>query len=225
MENRIDGGTRTDALRQAESGGVVRHLKTMLEVFRNSRRRGILLWLGAGLALIVGATVYWQIKLNAWSRPFYDALSRKDLSAFASQLLVFVGIAGALLILNVAQTWLNQMTKVTLRDELTRDLFDQWLTPRRAFLLAGAGEVGVNPDQRIHEDARHLAELSTDLCVGLFQATLLLVSFVAVLWFLSAGVVFEFQGRSFVIPGYMVWSALFYAGVAERVNDIETGGV
>ena len=67
MENRIDGGTRTDASRQAESGGVVRHLKTMLEVFRNSRRRGILLWLGVGLALIVGATVYWQIKLNAWS--------------------------------------------------------------------------------------------------------------------------------------------------------------
>ena len=145
---------------------------------------------------MVGATVYGQIKLNAWSRPFYDALSRKDLSGFASQLLVFVVIAGALLVLNVAQTWLNQMTKVTLRDELTRDLFAQWLSPGRAFLLAGAGEVGVNPDQRIHEDARHLAELSTDLCVGLFQATLLLTSFVAVLWFLSSGVVFELLGST-----------------------------
>ena len=72
----------------------------------------------------------------------------------------------------------------------------------------------MNPDQRIHEDARHLAELSTDLCVGLFQATLLLTSFVTVLWFLSSGVVFELLGTSFVIPGYMVWSALFYAGVA-----------
>lgn len=214
MENQINRANRPDAERQAESDGLVSQLKAILQVFRNSSRRGALLWLGAGLALVVGATVYWQIKLNAWNRPFYDALSRKDLSAFASQLLVFVGIAGALLVLNVAQTWLNQKTKVTLRDELTRDLFDQWLFPRRAFLLAGAGEVGVNPDQRIHEDARHLTELSTDLCVGLFQATLLLMSFVVVLWFLSAGVVFEFQGRSFVIPGYMVWSALFYAGVA-----------
>ena len=214
MENQINRANRPDAERQAESDGLVSQLKAILQVFRNSSRRGALLWLGAGLALVVGVTVYWQIKLNAWNRPFYDALSRKDLSAFASQLLVFVGIAGALLVLNVAQTWLNQKTKVTLRDELTRDLFDQWLSPRRAFLLAGAGEVGVNPDQRIHEDARHLTELSTDLCVGLFQATLLLMSFVVVLWFLSAGVVFEFQGRSFVIPGYMVWSALFYAGVA-----------
>jgi putative ATP-binding cassette transporter len=214
MENQINRANRTDAERQAEKDGLVSQLKAILEVFRNSSRRGILLGLGAGLALVVGATVYGQIKLNAWSRPFYDALSRKDLSAFGSQLFVFVVIAGALLVLNVAQTWLNQMMKVTLRDELTRDLFAQWLSPRRAFLLAGAGEVGVNPDQRIHEDARHLAELSTDLCVGLFQATLLLTCFVAVLWLLSAGVVFELQGTSFVIPGYMVWCALFYAGVA-----------
>jgi len=214
MENQINRANRTDAERQAEKDGLVSQLKAILEVFRNSSRRGILLGLGAGLALVVGATVYGQIKLNAWSRPFYDALSRKDLSAFGSQLFVFVVIAGALLVLNVAQTWLNQMMKVTLRDELTRDLFAQWLSPRRAFLLAGTGEVGVNPDQRIHEDARHLAELSTDLCVGLFQATLLLTCFVAVLWLLSAGVVFELQGTSFVIPGYMVWCALFYAGVA-----------
>ena len=49
---------------------------------------------------------------------------------------------------------------------------------KRAFLLAGAGEIGVNPDQRIHEDAHHLAELSTDLGAGLFQAMLLLASFI-----------------------------------------------
>ncbi|HEY8139410.1 MAG TPA: ABC transporter ATP-binding protein/permease [Methylocystis sp.] len=214
MENQFNRASRPDAERQAESDGLVSHLKAILEVFRNSSRRGMLLWFGAGLALVVGATVYGQIRLNAWSRPFYDALSRKDLSGFASQLFAFVIIAGALLVLNVAQTWLNQMTKVTLRDELTRDLFAQWLSPGRAFLLAGAGEVGVNPDQRIHEDARHLAELSTDLCVGLFQATLLLTSFIAVLWFLSTGVVFEFQGAHLVIPGYMVWCALFYSGVA-----------
>ena len=214
MESQINRANRPDAERQAENAGLVSHLKAILEVFRNSSRRGILLWFGAGLALVVGATVYGQIRLNAWSRPFYDALSRKDLSGFASQLFVFIVIAGALLVLNVAQTWLNQMTKVTLREELTRDLFAQWLSPGRAFLLAGAGEVGVNPDQRIHEDARHLAELSTDLCVGLFQATLLLTSFVAILWFLSTGVAFEFEGAYFVVPGYMVWCALFYSGVA-----------
>jgi ABC-type uncharacterized transport system fused permease/ATPase subunit len=55
------------------------------------------------------------------------------------------------------------------------------------------------------------AELSADLAVGLLQASLLLVSFIGVLWVLSAQVLFTFDGRSFAIPGYMVWCALAYA--------------
>jgi len=189
-------------------------LWTIMEALYVSRERATLLWLGAGLFAVIGATAYGQIELNAWNRPFYDALARKDLPAFGSQLLVFVYIAGALLVLNVAQIWLNQLTKLKLREGLTRDLFAQWLAPKRAFLLAGAKEIGENPDQRIHADAQHLAELSTDLGVGLVQATLLLGSFIGVLWMLSAGVSFEFEGRNVVVPGYMVWAALLYAGVA-----------
>ena len=98
MESQINRANWPDAERQAGNAGLVSHLKAILEVFRNSSRRGILLWFGAGLALVVGATVYGQIRLNAWSRPFYDALSRKDLSGFASQLFVFIVIAGALLV-------------------------------------------------------------------------------------------------------------------------------
>ncbi len=70
---------------------------------------------------------------------------------------------------------------------------------------------GVNPDQRIQEDARHLSELSADLGGGLAQATLLLLGFIGVLWVLSAQVVFNLEGREFTIPGYMVWCALAYA--------------
>ena len=211
-------GRRTLSDRWAAGDGYASSMSFILQVFRHSRERAKLLWLGVGLIVVIGATAYGQIELNAWNQPFYDALSRKDLPAFGSQLLVFAVIAGALLILNVAQTWLNQMAKLKLREGLTRDLFAQWLTPRRAFLLAGAGEIGVNPDQRIQADAQHLAELSTDLGVGLFQATLLLVCFIGVLWTLSAGVAFEVEGKSYVIPGYMVWCALFYAGVASLAS-------
>jgi putative ATP-binding cassette transporter len=218
MVEQTDTARRTFAEQGAAGDGFTSQLKMILEAFYDSRERAMLLWLGAGLVVVVGATAYGQIELNAWNQPFYDALSRKDLPAFGSQLLVFVYIAGALLILNVAQTWLNQMTKMKLREGLTGDLFAQWLTPKRAFLLAGAGEIGVNPDQRIHEDARRLAELSTDLGVGLLQATLLLASFIGVLWALSAGVVFKLQGESFAIPGYMVWCALFYAGAASLAS-------
>jgi putative ATP-binding cassette transporter len=190
----------------------------MVRAFWASPQRNKLLLLGAALVIVIGATAFAQIRLNAWNQPFYDALQRKDLAEFLHQLVVFVVIAGVLLALNVAQTWLREWTKVKLREGLTRDLFDEWLAPRRAFRLASAGEIGANPDQRIHEDTRHLTELATELGVGLLQATLLLLSFIGVLWVLSASVTFHWRGDSFTIPGYMVWAALFYAGTASWLS-------
>ncbi len=55
-------------------------------------------------------------------------------------------IAGGLLVLNVAQAWLNQMAKVKLREGVVCDLFDEWLKPRRAFHLVNAGEIGAHPE-------------------------------------------------------------------------------
>ncbi|HUO55536.1 MAG TPA: ABC transporter ATP-binding protein/permease [Rhodoblastus sp.] len=190
----------------------------MLRSLGQSPQRPILLALVGGLVVVVAATAAGQIRLNEWTKTFYDALSGKDVSVFLRQLAVYGVIAGGLLILNVAQMWLNLSLKLKLREALTRDLIDQWLTPRRAFLIAGAGAIGVNPDQRIDEDARHLAELSADLGIGLFQAALLVVAFIGVLWGLSRDFVFHFRGASFSVPGYMVWCALLYAGIASLVS-------
>ncbi|HUI21376.1 MAG TPA: ABC transporter ATP-binding protein/permease [Methylocella sp.] len=190
----------------------------MITTFWSAPGRNRLVFLGGSICVVVGLTAFLQIQLNAWNRPFYDALSLKDFPEFLHQLLVFLEIAGALLILNVAQAWLRERTKLKLREGLTRDLFDQWLVPRRAFRLSGAGEIGINPDQRIHEDARHLVELSTDLGIGLLQSTLLLGSFITVLWTASREITFSVEGLSFSFPGYMVWLALIYAGIASFVS-------
>lgn len=190
----------------------------MVETFWASPGRNTLVWLAAAVCVVVSLTAYAQIKLNAWNKPFYDALSLKDYRGFLYQLMVFAIIAGSLLVLNVFQAWLRETSKVKLREGLTRDLFDQWLVPKRAFHLSTAGEIGENPDQRIHEDARHLVELFTDLAIGLLQATLLLASFITVLWTLSTGVTFSINGFSFSLPGYMVWFALAYAAIASLLS-------
>ena len=122
------------------------------------------------------------------------------------------------MLVNLTQTWLSQMLHLKLREGLTRDLIGEWMRPRRAFRLANAGAIGVNPDQRLHEDAHHLADLSASLGIGLLQSTILLASFVGVLWSLSSGFVFHVSGRDFVIPGYMVWAAVIYAGTASWLS-------
>ena len=129
-----------------------------------------------------------------------------------TQLGVFAVIVGVLLVLNVGQRWLSEMLKLKLREGLVQDLVGEWLKPHRAFRLAKVGPVGVNPDQRMHEDARHLTELSSDLGVELLQSSILLITFVTVLWRISGALRFPFDGRMIAIPGYMVWAAVLYAG-------------
>jgi vitamin B12/bleomycin/antimicrobial peptide transport system ATP-binding/permease protein len=177
----------------------------------SSRGRNTLTLLTIGIVTVICATAGGQVMLNAWNGPFYQAIEKRDLPAFTHQLGIFALIAGGLLILNVTQAWLREMIKLQSRRWLTRDLISAWMVPGRAARLAHAGEIGVNPDQRIHEDARRLSELSAEFGIGLFQASLLLVSFIGVLWSLSSGLMVTIGGRELTIPGYMVWCALIYA--------------
>ncbi len=139
---------------------VIFQFKGMAAALWASRQRRKIFMLLVALVAVVGATAYAQIRLNAWNQPFYDALSHKNTSGFFSQLGVFAELACVLLALNVAQTWLNQKSKLVLRKGLVEDLLSEWLAPLRAFRISHAGAIGENPDQRIHEDARHLTELT-----------------------------------------------------------------
>ena len=168
--------------------------------------------------LVVAATAYGQIRLNAWNKPFYDALSRRDLRDFLYQLGVFFLIAGFILALNVAQRWLVETLELRLREGLVLSLLQDWMLPRRAFWLANAGQIGVNPDQRIHEDARKLCELSADLGVRLLQASILFLTFAGVLWVLSNDFIFRVGDRDYTVPGFMVWAAIIYASAGSLLS-------
>jgi len=219
MANRAtDVAHGAPAVPDAAESDLVSQLRAMFRALWASPVRNTLLVLGAVVLIVVIATAYGQIRLNRWNRPFYDALSHRDFGEFVVQLGVFAMIAGGLLALNVGQKWLGETLKVRLREGLTHDLIENWMQPSRAFRLAHAGAIGINPDQRMHEDARHLTELSSDLGIGLAQATVLLAAFVGVLWQISSGFTARIAGHSFALPGYMVWAAVLYAGSASLLT-------
>jgi putative ATP-binding cassette transporter len=70
----------------------------------------------------------------------------------------------------------------------------------------------------MHDDARHLCELSGDLGSGLIQASVTLVAFIGVLWVLSRGFVLTIAGHDFPVPGYMVWAAILYAAFGSLLS-------
>jgi vitamin B12/bleomycin/antimicrobial peptide transport system ATP-binding/permease protein len=197
---------------------LVPQLAMMFHALLHSPVRNTLFLLGGALMAVIGLTAYGQIRLNNWNQPFYDALSHRYLDLFVHELGVFAIITAALLGLNVGQRWLNETLKLKLREGLAEDLIHNWMQPLRAFRLANAGPIGVNPDQRMHEDARHLTELSADLGTGLLQAAVLLTTFIGVLWRISSNFVFHLGGHNYAIPGYMVWAAIVYAGSASLLS-------
>ena len=141
----------------------------MWRAFMDSPLRNLLFGVCLGILALIVATAFGQVLLNRWNQPFYDAIERRNLPDFFRQLVVFAEIAGVLLVLNIAQGWLNRYLHIKLRE-------------------------------------------------GLVQSTVLLASFIGVLWAISEGFVFHYDGRSFAIPGYMVWAALIYAGVASALS-------
>ncbi|MER8500753.1 ABC transporter ATP-binding protein/permease [Mesorhizobium sp. M0904] len=201
-----------------EASSLREQLATIKIALTTSPVRKQLFWAAIGIVAVIVATSVGQVLLNRWNQPFFDALARRDMQAFLHQLLVFAAIAGGLLLFNVGQTWLDQMIRLKLREALTLDLIGEWMRPARAFRLAHAGAIGVNPDQRLQQDVAHLSDLSTGLGIGLLQSCILLASFVGVLWSLSSGFVFHIGSHSLAIPGYMVWAAILYAGTASWLS-------
>jgi putative ATP-binding cassette transporter len=203
---------------EVETSSLADQLAAMRQALAGSPITRRIVWAAIAILAVIVATALGQVLLNRWNQPFYDAIQRRDLPEFLRQLVVFAAIAGGLLVLNIAQQWLNQRIKVRLREALTADLIEQWMRPNRAFRLTHAGAIGVNPDQRMQQDAGHLTDLTTGLAIGFVQALILLVSFVGVLWSLSSGFVFHVRDHAIAIPGYMVWAAFLYAGLAALIS-------
>lgn len=204
---------------ESPRAGVVSQTRMIKRAIFASPVGGRIVVLLLTLVVAIIATTYGQILLNRWNQPFYDAIARRDIDAFLRQLGVYFLIVGSLLVLDVAQLWLNETTKFRLREGLTRDLLALWLAPRRAFWLATTHHpMSVNPDQRMTADATALCALSFDLATGLFRAALLFASFAGVLWTASQGFTISIGGLEHAVPGFMLWAAMVYAALGSLLS-------
>ncbi|MGA0612802.1 ABC transporter ATP-binding protein/permease [Caldimonas sp. KR1-144] len=200
-----------NAAEPAMKTGVGHQIGELFGALRRSAVAKTLTALTSGIVMVLVFTVVAQIELNSWNKPFYDAISRRDLRDFFRQLGIFALIAGVLLVLNVAQRWLVETLQLKMREALVNDLVGLWLQPRQALWLEGSGPIGSHPDQRMHDDALKLCDMSASLAVGLLQAAMLFLSFAGVLWGLSRDFSIPLDGKEVTVPGFMLWAAILYA--------------
>ena len=202
-------------------------LKTMLrEIFRiaapyfRSEER----WRGVGLFIcvvvaqltLVGAAV----AENYWRNAFFQTLQNRDWPGFLAQFGVFSAIGIVFVLATVYQRYLTQWLSIRWRRWLTTRYLGKWLDGPVHYRAGLAGGSVDNPDQRIADDIRQFIDGVISLTVGLIGAVARVFSFVAVLWTLSNLMPLRILGETYVIPGYLVWTALIYAALGTLVTHL-----
>jgi vitamin B12/bleomycin/antimicrobial peptide transport system ATP-binding/permease protein len=169
------------------------------------RGKGLAL-LAAVVALTLGI-VWINVLLNSWNNEFYNAIQDKKLDDFYRLLAKFTLLAFTYIVVGVYRVYLQQMLQIEWRTWLNERYLGAWLGERAYYRLQLLDKGTDNPDQRVAEDLRLFVEATLSLSLGLLEAMVTLVSFIAILWTLSGAL--ELWGVT--IPGYMVWFALAYA--------------
>jgi putative ATP-binding cassette transporter len=165
------------------------------------------------------------VRLNYFSRDFYNALQNKDEAAFWTQLLViFLPFATIYIAALVVEYVVTSTFVVRWRRWLSAHYIGRWLGGGAHYPMALAGTPADNPDQRISEDIYGFI-YGSGSGAGIFgySITLLstlttLVSFAIVLWTLSAG--FPLPGFNVIVPGLLFWIALVYAAVGTGLTHL-----
>ena len=148
-----------------------------------------------------------SVVFNDWYKQFYNALQQRNVGAFEYQLLRFVVLAAATILVAVNQTYTRQKLSMRWRRWMTALYVGSWLAHRTYYRLRLTNSNTDNPDQRIAEDIGTFINLTLNLSLDLVTALVTLASFAAILWTLSGTVML------FGVPtrGYMVWVALIYS--------------
>jgi putative ATP-binding cassette transporter len=171
----------------------------------------------AGLALLIAviaielALVGIDVLINQWNNRFYNALQERDWDTFVSELAYFCILAAIFIVLAVYQLYLNQWLQIRWRRWMTEQFLRNWLADANHYRMQLLGDAADNPDQRIAEDINLFIDRGLYLGLGLLSSVVTLVSFVAILWVLSASAPFTLFGINWAIPGYLVWAALIYS--------------
>jgi len=190
--------------------------RTLAQFWKLSRR----FWFGGRLSvsglivLLLGVMLLQllvQFYLNLWNRHFFDALERRDAVELWTQAEVFVGLAGASILLAATSVWGRMTGQRKWREAITRDILHAWSGKNHGVPIDGSDEGAENPEYRLAEDVRVATDAPVDLFLAFVSSGLIAVTFFGVLWGVGGSIDIEVLGRRIEIPGYLVLGVIVYS--------------
>ncbi len=174
----------------------------------------------AALALSLGS-VYFALRLTAWTGDFYSAIQKVDGPEAIRQIGIFAVIVAINSVRGLAFEYLRKVIEIRWRRSLTDHAIAIWTSNKAYWHLANGGERIDNPDQRIAEDCRLFTKGILGEALDLIGEVVGLVSYVALLWSLASfPLSLAFIGLDLEIPRYMVWAAFLYVAISSVVTHL-----
>ncbi len=182
----------------------------------NERYKAWMLLIGAALSTV--ALVALMFALSWWTAGFWAALSAKNLGLFIASMQTFAYIVGCYIGVSVLKNYLVDVLSMNWRNWLTTTLMNRYLANKNYLALMRHANQLDNPAQRIQEDVRSFVDTTLSLGLELMSSTLTLMVFIGILWVVGGSLSFVLLGASITIPGYLVWCALIFSGVASVIT-------
>lgn len=193
-------------------------IRVALPYFRSAERRTACLLLGAIIAAEL-ALVYVAVSVINWNARFFNAIERRNWEAFYSELEMFVLIVACAVVAGASQYFFGQTLQIRWRRWLTANYVSRWMADGRHYRVRLVAPEVDNIHLRIANDVYLFIQRTHELTTGLLGSIVAIVSFAYILWGLSA--ITPMPGfSSLVIPGWLIWCALFYAAVGTLIAHL-----
>jgi vitamin B12/bleomycin/antimicrobial peptide transport system ATP-binding/permease protein len=187
-----------------------------------SRERGDrLAWVLVGsLVVLILANLAAQLGINLWNRGIFDALEKHDSTKVLYLSCVFFPLAAASVGFGVMNVWARMTMQRRWRAWVSDSVISRWLKNGRYYQLNLISGDHQNPGGRLTDDLRVSTDAPVDFAVGVAQAGLSAVTFIAVLWTIGGALTIAVGGAAITIPGYLVIAAIAYAALASGAMTI-----
>jgi putative ATP-binding cassette transporter len=194
-------------------------LALALPYFRSEERwaaRGLLLGVIAGELGFVAVAV----TVIQWNARFFNALEARDWEVFKRELVIFGFITLGAIAVGMAQYFFGTTLQIRLRRFMTERYVAIWMAQGRHYRLRFVDNTVDNIHLRIGNDVFLFVQRTHELGTGLLQSVVALISFAIILWGLSAATPLPLFGMDLSFPGYLVFTALAYAGIGTLVAHL-----
>jgi putative ATP-binding cassette transporter len=151
------------------------------------------------------------VVINKWNAGLFDALEQRSMAGLLKQTGLLVLIFATGMAITTTHLTVKRSLQIGWRSWLTERVSSKWMNQGRQYQVIFMPGEHDNPDGRIAEDIRIVAEEAIQLLHSLFYSFLLLISFTQILWTLSGTLTFSLAGAEIHIPGHLVWIAIVYA--------------